>query len=181
MDDEAHGWLEALDSGDSAIDRVAAAFQRRAARWQRFGMTRDHLLTQWESGVLTMAVDVDDTSARVNIRTLRADFDGRRVLVGRDSTGQLVEPLVEGDEVQSYDVTGQTPEAIGQLMAERLEPEILRPIIREEWDSLRFTRWVLADSGRELVWSSSTNRRPARLGEPQRRTAVWGPFAAPAG
>jgi len=184
LEDEDREWLAELESGDPNIDRVANAFHRRAMRWRPMGVRPDHLLTQWENGVLTMAVDIGDAQHRCILRTLRADYDGARVFVGVDATGQLVTPLVDehhGAPVRSYDVRGEAPEMIGRSMAERLEPEIMRPIVREEWDQRRFTRWVLADTGRELSWSSLTNERLERLGDPQRRIQVWGPFIQPAG
>ena len=175
MEDDDREWLEELKSGDPRIDAVATAFRRRAARWGAIGVRPDHLLTQWENNVLTTAVDIV-------VRTLRADYNEERVLVGVDATGQLVTPLVDGhDGVRSYDVGGETPETIGLIMAERLEPEVVRPIVREEWDRNNFTRWVLTDTGREVCWSSLTNRRLEHLGEPQRRIQVWGPFLPTAG
>jgi len=118
-------WLEPIASGDPVIDRVANGFQRRAARWQEIGVRPYHLLFQWECGILTTAVDIDDRERRAIVRTLRADYDGARVLVGVDETGQLVTPLIdEHDGTRSYDVRGETPEAIGQMMAEKLESRL---------------------------------------------------------
>jgi hypothetical protein len=184
VEDGDREWLEELGSGDPRIDRVATAFRYRAARWHSIGVRPYHLLTQWENDILTIAVDIDDSQRRCVVRTLRADYDGARVVVGVDGTGQLVTPLVDerhGVPVRSYNVRGETPEMIGSMMAERLEPEVVRPIVREEWDQIRFTRWVLADTGRELMWSSLTNQRLDRLGQAQRRIQVWGPFVLPAG
>jgi hypothetical protein len=38
MQDGDLGWAEAIESGDSIADAVYAAFRRRVAHWQHFGL-----------------------------------------------------------------------------------------------------------------------------------------------
>jgi len=177
VQDEDLDWAEDLESGDSIADAVSAAFRRGIARWQRLGLRPEHVVTRWEDGLLTMIVDIDDEDRRCIVRTLRADFAGARVLIGRDPTGQWVTPLIEGEDgVRCHDVRGKTPEEIGALMVGLFEVEIIRPIYREEWDDNQFHRWVLGDTGEELVWGSLTKRRPDQVGVPQRRIQLRRPY-----
>src|ERR1043165_1188645 len=113
------------------------SFGQHVLSWSRLGWTPDDIHAEFDHGVLMIGVDVSDAQCHSSVRSLRAEYDGRRVLVGDDPSGQYVRPLDEQDpRVCAYDVLAASPEAVGRAIADRLGLELQRPIYREEWDRL---------------------------------------------
>lgn len=105
-----------------------------------------------------LSIDVSDKDPLYNcvLRTLRVDFDGATVMFGTDETGQFatdLDPARCGVSVLS----GLTIPELATAVADWLEREMRRPIVRHEWDTLDSRGvaprlWVLADTNESLVY-----------------------------
>lgn len=127
-----------------------------------------------ESDLLSLGLDVTDES--LVFRTLRVDLSPGLMLLGPDSTGQLVQPLRNGDAgVETVAV--DSPEVDASLAVLWLVREALRPIDLHVWAGRDYThrRWLLSDSGRTLMWSDSSNDPRRGLGAPDSIERVWPP------
>jgi hypothetical protein len=100
-------------------------------------------------------------------------FDYESVSVGEDATGQFTNAP---DPRRSTTLRGEDPEALAAFACDWLEGELKRPIERHEWEGpdFRHLRWVMADTGDELVWSDSANDPRPELAEPDRRVVIRG-------
>ncbi len=124
---------------------------------------------------IIIAVDIHDRQRNGVLRMLRVDYDGSALAVGPDETYQLVTDL---DPARSGVVVWRDrPVAeLAALAADWLEREMSRSVVRQEWlrPTFTHTRWLLADTGQELVWSDSANNgHREELGPPDRMISVW--------
>jgi hypothetical protein len=120
--------------------------------------------------VSVVASDESEGMYHLVLRTLRVDFFGKRVVVGKDPTHQLVDKL----DIASpgvYSLENGTPTELAQFAADWLESEMWRPIDRLEWPTSApdYKLWVMADTGEGLV---AKGFRSELLGEPERRIRV---------
>jgi len=122
---------------------------------------------------IIVTVDLADDESNCSLRTLRVDFDGSMMLAGPDETHQLVSDLdpTRADVISTRD---GSPGALANAAAAWLEHEMARPIERCEWNRATFHHrlWRFADTGEELAWSDSENRKRSGLGVPDRIVPV---------
>jgi hypothetical protein len=153
-------WFEWDDDAIEAPSHRAfvAALRERASTWSRLGIEPAVTLLQVSPSLLVAWVDIDDPVRRRVLETVRADFAGTSLLLGHDSTGQIVEPLdPEDDKVIVRRDSGTTPAFFANLAADWFEAEFRRPIERHEWNRAGFihSRYVFADVGKPFLWSDS--------------------------
>jgi hypothetical protein len=126
----------------------------------------------FDEPLIVSVVATDDSADKypLVLRTLRVDFFGRRVVVGKDPTHQLVNKLDPASPGVSSLESG-TPTELAQFAADWLEGEMWRPIDRLEWplSAPGCTLWVLADTGEGLVAKGFHSKL---LGKPERRIRV---------
>jgi hypothetical protein len=173
------GWADPdspFDMGDYRDDderRFVKAMRARALGWGALGIRPDEAFVLPDDGLpfLRLGVDVADRDAGVIIRSCQVRFDYASVVVGEDPTGQFTDPP---DPRRSATLRADDPEALAAFACDWLEAELARPIERHEWQTAEFrhTRWLMADTGDELVWSDSANDPRPELAEPDRRVVI---------
>jgi hypothetical protein len=92
---------------------------------------------------LIIYFDTDYMERHRGSRTLRIDFDGSVLTVGRDETGQLVTDLnTLWPEV--IVMADQAPGMLANAAADWLELAMKRPVMRDEWNRTPFSRrkWI---------------------------------------
>ncbi|HET7230943.1 MAG TPA: hypothetical protein VFJ16_13115 [Longimicrobium sp.] len=179
------GWADPdspFDMGDYRDDRerrFVEAMRARALGWAALGVGPEEAFVLPDDDVpaLRLGVDVVDREAGAIVRTFQVRFDHASVVVGVDPTAQFTDPP---DPRRSSTLRATSPatapEALASFACDWLEAELIRPIERHEWEaeSFRHTRWVMGDTGEELMWSDSANDPRPELGEPDRRIVVHG-------
>jgi hypothetical protein len=124
---------------------------------------------------IIVTVDVCDPDHNSILRMLRVDYDGATLTVGPDETYQLASHL-DPSRADVMVMSGQAPAVLASAAADWLEHEVQRPIERREWDrpTFRHRQWLLADTGKKLVFSDSKNSRRSdfELGPPDRIVPV---------
>lgn len=176
------GWADPdspFEMGDYKDDRerrFVEAMRARALGWAALGVRPDEAFVLPDEGLpfLRLGVDVVDREAAAIVRSYQVRFDYQSVVVGEDPTGQFTDPP---DPRRSATLRADDPEALAAFACGWLEGELKRPIERHEWETATFrhTRWVMPDTGDELMWSDSANDPRPDLGEPDRRVLVRGP------
>jgi len=152
--------------GEAEREFVETLHSRAEARgWYADAWPRDDRL------ILT--VDLCDPEYNCVLRMLRVDFDGSVMYSGPDETSQLVSDL-NPDRADVLRMCDQSPTLLANAAADWLEREMGRPIERLEWtrSAFRHRLWRFADTGEELLWSDSENKRRTDLGSPDRVASV---------
>jgi len=150
------------------------AVLKRAKLWTRLGLSSKNTFYQKCENSLILAVDLVDQDYHAVLRTLCADYDESRVVVGPDPTGQLVGDIDTRNEGTIVRREAATPDGTASVVADWIEGELRRPIERHEWDRsswrerFKHRRWVMADTGTVLCWSDSSNQPRSELGVPDR-------------
>jgi hypothetical protein len=173
------GWADPdspFDMGeyrDDAERRFVEAMRTRALEWAALGVRPDEAFVLPDDGLpfLRLGVDVVDRDAGSIVLSYQVRFDYASVVVGEDPTAQFTDPP---DPRRSATLRADTPEALAGFACDWIEAELARPVERHEWETAAFrhTRWVMGDTGDELMWSDSANDPRPGLGEPDRRVVV---------
>jgi len=173
------GWVDPdspFDMGDYADDRerrFVEAMRARALEWAALGIRPGEafVLPDEDFPFLRLGVDVVDRDTDTIVRSYQVRFDHASVVVGEDPTGQFTDPP---DPRRSATLHTADPQVLAAFACDWLEAELKRPIERHEWETAdyRHTRWVMGDTGAELVWSDSANDPRPELGEPDRRAVI---------
>lgn len=173
------GWADPdspFDMGDYRDDverRFVEAMRARARGWAALGVRPDEafVLPDDDLPFLRLGVDVVDRDAAAIVRSFQVRFDYASVVVGEDPTGQFTDPP---DPRRSATLRGGDPEALAAFACGWIDAELKRPIERHDWetDTFRHARWVMGDTGDELMWSDSANDPRPELGDPDRRTVI---------
>lgn len=173
------GWADPdspFDMGDYRDDRerrFVEAMRARALEWAALGVRPDEafVLPDDDLPFLRLGVDVVDRDATAIVRSYQVRFDYASVVVGEDPTGQFIDPP---DPRRSAILRTDSPEALASFACDWLEAELIRPVERHEWEgtTFRHTRWVMGDTGDELMWSDSENDPRPELEVPDRRLVI---------
>jgi hypothetical protein len=173
------GWADPdspFDMGDYRDDlerRFVEGMRARALEWAALGVRPDEafVLPDDDLPFLRLGVDVVDRDAAAIVRSYQVRFDHASVVVGEDPTGQFTDPP---DPRRSAILRSDHPETLASFACDWLEAELIRPVERHEWESATFrhTRWVMGDTGDELMWSDSENDPRPELEAPDRRVVI---------
>jgi hypothetical protein len=117
---------------------------------------------------LVVTVDVDDPDERSVLRTLRADFDGSRLVAASDQGHQVTAMHLDPTDPDLFELpSGSSPELGAEAAAAWFREQAARLIERHEWDGPThvWTRWILKDTGRALAarYPSAPIRPPDRI------------------
>jgi hypothetical protein len=166
-------WFE----GGSDLPAEAARFldvvRAEAQRWR----DADPLGSQvyLHGSDLVFGLDVFDRDHNCIVRTLRCDYSSAGLVYGEDETGQFVTPLTpKQHEYGHIEHQGKSFTDLGHIAANWLRDQWARPIQLLEWkrDNYRCRQWRLAETGRNLCWSSSSSHLRQDLGSPDHIFAV---------
>lgn len=124
-------------------------------------------------GRITLTVDLIDAEVNCVLRMLRVDFDGSKLIYGRDETFQLATDL-DPARPDVVVIAGMSTADLAIIAAGWLEQEMRRPVVRHEWHQPGFVhrKWLFADTGEHLIWSDSANSRRTGLGAPDMVVSV---------
>jgi hypothetical protein len=86
-------WLDPAKAKNDGERAFIAALANRAQAWHVIGLLPIDVMTVQIDNTLVIGVDVSNDERTCILRTLRIDFDGKRVLCGEDETGQFCSAL----------------------------------------------------------------------------------------
>jgi hypothetical protein len=124
---------------------------------------------------LVLGLDVCDRDRNCVVRTLRCDYSNMGLVYGEDETGQFVTPLTPKQREYGYiDHQNRSFTDLGRIAANWLREQWARPVELLEWkrDIYRCRQWRLADTGRNLCWSSTDHHPRSDLGSADQISAV---------
>lgn len=141
MNDAIYEWFDIDDSKlrNQAERDFLAALVAHAPERISFGLDSldgmfNHDNVPFAECPLTVAWSVNDQKRNLNLRTLRVDFYGAKLVLGEDETGSLNDGFRDRiTETVDYSNPGGTPQHFAEVAAKWLNSELARVIERREW------------------------------------------------
>ena len=167
--------IERENCPNEATWTFISALCEHSSEWIALGISPQNGFFQADDGLITLGISISDEERRCIVRDLRIDFDGSRVVMGEDETHQYVTDLVPGERgAVEHRLHDAAPHDYAQLAAAWLATETRRIIERHEWHRLtyRHTKWMMADTGKCIVWSDTHNEKRSDLGPPTHVTVI---------